>query len=74
MFFHIVVEMSNSKAAGSRVNYSVPRSVADFNQCVELVLGARRRGGLESVINRVRGTEDGLQTEFSAIGLSAQRP
>ena len=74
MFFHIVVEMSNSKAAGSRVNYSVPRSVADFNQCVELVLRARRRGGLESVMNRVRGTEDGLQTEFSAIGLSAQRP
>ena len=45
-------------------------TLGEFDQCVHLVGKARRLGVYDSVMNRVKRIENGLQVEFMANGLA----
>ena len=61
--------MSNSKMPRTDAKPST-WTVSDFDQCVQLVLVARSRGGFDDVMDRVKRIENGLHTEFNAVGLA----
>ena len=61
--------MSNSKMPRTDAEPST-WTVSDFDQCVQLVLVARSRGGFDDVMDRVKRIENGLHTEFNAVGLA----
>ena len=47
-----------------------PRTPDEFDQCVGLVLLARRKGGFRDVMDRVKRIESGRQAELAAVGLT----
>ena len=52
--------MSNSKMPRTGVAAHVPWTIDDFDNCVELVLRARKRQAFDDVMTRVRRIEEGL--------------
>lgn len=62
--------MSNSKMPRTGDASQVPWTIKDFDNCVELVLRARKRQAFDDVMARVRRIEDGIFTELAAVGLT----
>ena len=62
--------MSNSKVPRTEVASQVPWTIDDFDNCVDLVLRARKRQAFDDVMMRVRRIEEGSFTELSAAGLT----
>lgn len=49
---------------------SRPWTPVEFDLCVDLVITARRRGGFQDVMDKVKRIEEGRQAELAAVGLT----
>jgi hypothetical protein len=53
-----------------RTGSDSPWTPTEFDLCVNLVLTARRHGGFQDVMDKVKRIEEGRQAELAAVGLT----